>query len=491
MGSEGGFFSFLDHFTFVDNDSSRYEIGITENGFSYLDMVSEKKAKAITFEERQKRQTSAALDGSTRARGRANISKVETVDHEALCLDTDLGRIIRDVQERKKKTPIFPIALGTVLLFLLSLFFLGRVWRCFGGILFFPASFLLLWNTWKLDVSRRHVRFDYIFSGKGTAAFGALNRALGTLASSEQTLLLQGRKYFQDTRYTGGAKSLPIFARARIDKRRPPLLDMDIEVWHVRIPHKDLYFMPDHLLVFDGSNIGGVSYSSLTVVSSFDTCQAREVARVTQDSKVVGSTWRFVNNDGTPDKRFNNNTQISLVEYGILSLSAQGSEFQLYATFQKAATDAPEGFATIQELSSRPNVVASEARRRKAQERARRAIANIRSVLMDALCCVMVADGKVKAVERKRAHDLMKSVKADWPKEKIDAHINAFIQRVRQDGIRAILQGTCAKLVAFKELGKEDVLLHCISEMSNADGTLEEEEEKVCARFRASLGMSG
>jgi len=104
----GGFFSFLDEMTFVEDDSSSYEINISDSGFCYLDMLSEKKAKRIAFEEKQKRETSAALDGSTRAHGKLNIKKVEEVDHDALCLDTNPEKIISDIQERRQKMPVFP-----------------------------------------------------------------------------------------------------------------------------------------------------------------------------------------------------------------------------------------------------------------------------------------------------------------------------------------------------------------------------------------------
>ena len=87
--STNAFFTFLDHFSFIEDDSSSYEIGITDEGFSYLDLASDKKVKAISFEEKQKRETGASLDGSKRARGQSNISKVEMVEHDEVCFDTD------------------------------------------------------------------------------------------------------------------------------------------------------------------------------------------------------------------------------------------------------------------------------------------------------------------------------------------------------------------------------------------------------------------
>ena len=75
--------------------------------------------------------------------------------------------------------------------------------------------------------------------------------------------------------------------------------------------------MPDHILVYDGAQIGGLSYGTLKVSTATEVTQAHDEARRTHDSKVVGTTYRFVNNDGSPDRRFNNNIEIPLIEYGV------------------------------------------------------------------------------------------------------------------------------------------------------------------------------
>jgi hypothetical protein len=413
MAREKDFFSFLDRFTIVEDDSSSYEVGISDDGFSYLDMLSEKKAKRITFEERQKKQTSAALDGSTGARGKSNIAKVEAVDHDAICFDTDLSRIINDIQARKQKLPLLPFAgAGAGIAFLIWLF-LPTLLKVITGVIGVPLILLMLFNVWRLDVSRRHVKFRYKITGAGNAAFQAINAALSKLATSQQVLFYTGTRHFEDTRYTGGAKSLPTFEIVSLDHRAPPLLDLDLKVWHVRVAHKDIYFMPDHLLVYDGGRIGGISYAKLEVGSLFEECQARDKARRTADCQVVGNTWRFVNNDGSPDKRFNNNVEVAIVKYGVLKLTGPGLDMRFFTSLQAASTEAPTGFSHMQSLAKKPVQKMADARRGKAaapkpvaqqparfpQQAPKTADApvpvDIYSVFMDAMCCVMAADKRV------------------------------------------------------------------------------------------------
>ena len=480
-----GFFSFLDHFTFVEDDSSSYEIGIGDAGFSYLDMVSDKKARQITLAEKQKRDTSAALDGSTRARGQLNIRKVERIDHDAVSLDTSLDRIIRDIQDRKKRVAFFPIGVVCVALLLLGWWLLPD-WmaRFLVGIFLFPGAFVGLLNLWKLDVSRRHARLKYRFSGEGHAAFQGINQGMERLAGSEQVLLLTGYKYFEDMRYSGGAASLPDFKVVQLGRRAPPLIDLDSPVWHVRADRRDLYFMPDHVMIYDGANIGGVSYSKLELRSALETTQARTVAKQTRDSKVVGTTYRFVNNDGTPDQRFNNNVPIPLLEYGVFCLSGSGLDMRLFASNQNASVAASRGFEAMQRLAAKPVVTAAETRRREATVAATTP-RDVFGILLDAMCCVMVSDGRMSSSEKARLQKIMSEVKAPLSPEQVSEHIATFLQRVSQDGFSSVMKSTCEDVNVFKERGKTAILVSCLQSVAAADGTIQDAERKIVDRFRA------
>lgn len=483
--SESSFFSFLDHFTFVQDDSSAYEIGIGDNGFSYLDRGSEKKAAQVSFQEKQRRETSAALDGSTRARGKFNIRKVDEIDHDAVCLDTNLESIIQDLQERKNKQAFFPIAIGVVLVMFIGWCFLPHwLLKVILGLPFFISVFLLLLNVWKLDVSRRNAKVTYRFSGSGSEAFQAINHSLEHLAASDQLLLLKGRKHFEDTRYSGGAKSLPVFVLSKLNRGVPPLIEMDSPVWHFRLDRRDLYFMPDHLMVFDGANIGGIGYSNLKLRSSLDTAQARDTAKRTSDSKVVGSTFRFVNNDRTPDQRFNNNVKISIIEYGVFSLSGSGLDLNFYVSKQRAGTSASGGFEAIQRLSGKPVVKVAEQRRQHAAA-FKADKPDIYQTLLDAMCCVMVSDGRLSSSEKAQIASIMTQVKSPYSPENIKKHISKFCDRVQTQGFTSILVSVCEDAIIFKEKGKVQVLLSSLESVAKADGVVQDKEQRVIERFRA------
>ncbi|MBM81238.1 MAG: hypothetical protein CMJ78_11690 [Planctomycetaceae bacterium] len=490
-------FSFLDHLNLVEDDSSQYEVAVGDNGFSYLDLMSDKKVRAISFEEKQKRQTSAALDGSTRARGQSNLKHVESIDHDEVCLDTDLLAIIRDMEERRKKVSVFPITAGVIGIgvviwaVLIVNSSLPTLAFLFSTILVVPGVAFALVNTWHLDRSRKDVHFTYNITGKGKVAFEALNVGLKQLDSSQQVLLNTGRRHFEDTRYTGGAASFPDLKTVQLTRSRPPLLDLEFDVWHLRAFNKDLFFMPDHVLVYDGAQMGGISYAKLQVSSDREVTQARGSARVSSDSRVVGQTYRFVNNDGSPDKRFNNNTEIPLIEYGTLALSGAGLTICLFVSNQKSAAFVPGQVSDIQDLARKPVVKVAEQRHLEAAARREARRQEVCSIVLDALCCMMFADGQASKSERKKVHELMVRIKAPWSSDETELKMRSYCSRAKEVGFISVVDDVCSRVSTINSLRQQEALVSCLERVMKADGEVTDDELRIKSRISKAIESDG
>lgn len=479
------FFSFLDHLNFVEDDSSRYEVAVGDEGFSYLDLVSEKKARRLTFEEKQRRETSAALDGSTRARGKSNIKKLEGVDHDEVCFDTDLLAIVRDIERRRKRLSVFPWALGAAcviaivwILFVYNARFPVLVFAM-SAVLVIPGFAFALVNAWYFDRSRKDVHFAYKISGRGTTAFQKVNNAMEAISRSGQTLLFAGRRFFEDSRYTGGAASLPEFRKVRFSRGKPPLLELKFDVWHIRAFHQDLYFMPDHVLVYDGSRMGGINYAKLEIGTESEVTQARGIAAVARDAKVVGRTHRFVNNDGTPDRRFNNNTEIPLIEYGVVNLRGAGLDVSLYVTNQGNAYGVPSQMSEIRELASKPVQRISKQRRAQAAARRKAELEEVFSVVLDAMCCAMFADGQASTAERQLIQRLMQKIRSPWDESEIDLRMRNFRNRAASSGLDDCVRDVCSRASKITASQKQAALLKCLDHVIAADGKADVRETAI------------
>jgi signal transduction histidine kinase len=143
----------------------------------------------------------------------------------------------------------------------------------------------------------------------------------------------------------------------RIGWSPPPRVETNARVGYFDLDGRRLYFFPDRILVYSAGQVGSVSYKDLS--AHCGTVRFVEDGTVPSDARVVGRTWRYVNKDGGPDRRFNNNFQMPVAEYGVLQISATpGLNLQLQTSRADLASGAAELFrvirSAIEEMESRP-----------------------------------------------------------------------------------------------------------------------------------------
>jgi hypothetical protein len=102
-----------------------------------------------------------------------------------------------------------------------------------------------------------------------------------------------------------------------------------------------LYLFPDTILVFDGNQVGSVGYAQL----EWDISVVGFVEDETPpaDSRQLSTTWKFVNKQGGPDRRFRENRQLPVMEYGVMrwrSATGLNEEFQTSRATAVNALDA-------------------------------------------------------------------------------------------------------------------------------------------------------
>jgi hypothetical protein len=116
-----------------------------------------------------------------------------------------------------------------------------------------------------------------------------------------------------------GATTLISSVPATAGLSGPKELKTNIEIPSLTAGKSALYFLPDRLLVRDGKRFTDVSYELLQV---FPTNQRYiEADTPPADGTLVDTTWTYVNKDGGPDRRFNNNRQLPVMLYGRLTLA--------------------------------------------------------------------------------------------------------------------------------------------------------------------------
>lgn len=106
------------------------------------------------------------------------------------------------------------------------------------------------------------------------------------------------------------------------------LASCDLIQWEQRVPYLpnrtggDMYIYPGFVL-YRASRQAFALIDFRDVVLRFVSTQFTETDSVPSDSEVVGRTWAKCNRDGSPDRRFRDNYQITVANYGTLLFSSK------------------------------------------------------------------------------------------------------------------------------------------------------------------------
>ena len=218
------------------------------------------------------------------------------------------------------------------------------------GTLKFALFLTLLVLGYIYKTKRTKVFIGYVLAPEAEAklkqildAFASLSRCGGVWAYQ-----VQANTNDKQWKYNAGGlfsvAKLPI----AIFNRPIPNIETNIDVCGVAYHQLAIYFLPEKLLVIDGTQIRHVPYSQLM----FDHAHLDYVethGHVFPDSLIVERRWKYINRDGSPDRRFKSNFQVPLVRCGILTLDVSGLPVSLLTTDPSA----PDTFCqTLPKLDS-------------------------------------------------------------------------------------------------------------------------------------------
>lgn len=173
--------------------------------------------------------------------------------------------------------------------------------------------------------------------GRTFASLSALVRAVG---GAQRVWRIQTQQANQDWKHNAGASHLLSRASASVGLASPPFIRTNVEVTGIIAGATQLFFFPDHLLVYQQGRYGAVDYRTLQVTAQ--PTSFIESGSVPRDAEVVRHTWQYVNKKGGPDKRFKNNRQLPVMRYGEVQLSSPSG---LNLVLQVSNAGAADAFA--------------------------------------------------------------------------------------------------------------------------------------------------
>ena len=246
-------------------------------------------------------------------------------------VDSSSAALLEEISSKSRKPLIWPwILVLSICFFLLLAAANSPVWLylllgpfCAGGV---------AWAI-RADKLRKTVILFYELEPHIEQAFQSLHNAFDALRGCSRMWHIESRGNITTTydwKVNAGASSIvkrkAVVARAG----SPPYFQCNVSVPVLPAGRQQLYFLPDRILVWDTNGVGAVGFEQLDV--NFGEQRFVEDGGVPSDSRIVDKTWRYVNKNGGPDKRFNNNREIPIVIYEAIMLGSKSGVQELFQT---------------------------------------------------------------------------------------------------------------------------------------------------------------
>jgi hypothetical protein len=236
-------------------------------------------------------------------------------------VDADAATVLKSINGNFTKVGVWP----TPLLGLLPLIPLPGAGPAFALLAVSIAAILIGLTFWlyRRDNTRFTTVLMYDLEDAALKVFEKFTTEFDDLSRSQNVINIDTKGVIYDWKRHAGAAFEVKSGPAQFGYGTPRRIQTNVSIPFISGGMNTVYFFPDLLLVRQNRSIGGLDYRNVSV--EFHDQRFHEPKRVPGDAVVVGHTWRFVRRDGGPDRRFNNNFQIPIVNYQAMVLNGPGN----------------------------------------------------------------------------------------------------------------------------------------------------------------------
>lgn len=235
-------------------------------------------------------------------------------DNNTDILDTIEGcsnDLIEDFKAKSSCISIFPLALTLFAILFFALITKNAGTWLIGGITI-PLLFLLNFLQ-KFDQARKTVVLFYDLPPELENNYEASLTKFNNLSSAQKVVKLYSENCVDDTRYSAGASRVFASENVFFSLSGLPHFECNVPTPTIIAKSAQYLFLPDRLVVFTKTGICCFMYKELN--AKFRAISVVETGTVPSDAQIIGETWRFVNKDGSRDRRFKDNNPLAIVAY--------------------------------------------------------------------------------------------------------------------------------------------------------------------------------
>lgn len=224
-------------------------------------------------------------------------------------VNSNHNMLIREINEKNKKIRL------TFIWSLISFCF-TLINPIFFFFLFLTPLFIFMDNKRKTILIIYDIEKE--IEEKIQAFYNTFNKIINS--SSKWHIPLSANLYNDyDKKINAGASNLIKRNPCSVEISTPPLIKTNVEIPVISAGNQKLYFMPDKILIYQNNLVNCADYNELKI--KYHNISFVEDETVPNDTRIIGKTWKYVNKNGNPDKRFKNNKQLPIVEYSEIIFS--------------------------------------------------------------------------------------------------------------------------------------------------------------------------
>lgn len=210
----------------------------------------------------------------------------------------------------------------------------------------------------RLDKARMTLAISYEFNDELAKIHQDFLQAFGQVLNSHKVWqYLHSERVTDKRRHSGADNSITRVPIGSVAANRKPSvhLETNVPIPYLGLRNTELFFFPERLVVKRGREFAAIFYKNLSLQAT--NSQFIEEQAVPNDATVVGTTWKFLNKNGTPDRRFNNNREIPLCRYSQYTFRSNTGIYEVITTSKNGSLDLfTKYIAAIGELQQRLNV---------------------------------------------------------------------------------------------------------------------------------------
>lgn len=242
-------------------------------------------------------------------------------------------KLLKEISEKNALIKYSMISLWiSVAIFIVALFSSSPAWFNLIIILISVISYSFFF---KKDTERKTVTVMYELDKEVKHSFDKMNKGFNEFEKTSKIWRIETQQTTDDWKRNSGASNLVNRKAFHIIKELPPFFDSNISPYGFKIDNKQYYFFPDRIIIYQDKDVGMAYYSELKINTRVT--RFIEDDGVPEDAEVVGHNWKYMNKDGGPDRRFNNNYQIPIVLYSEIDLvTSSGINLRFQASDKKA-----------------------------------------------------------------------------------------------------------------------------------------------------------